>query len=53
LHIIKDVIAARCMEDPPQPIAAMAPELTVYLTSLSKTVAPGLRIRFLHSPESF
>ena len=53
LHIIKDDIAARCMKDPPQPIAAMATELTFYLTSLSKTVAPGLRIRFLHSPESF
>ena len=51
LHIIEDDIAARCMEDPPQPIAAMAPEFTIYLTGLSKTVAPGLRIGFLHSPE--
>ena len=51
LHIIEDDIAARCMKDPPQPIATMVPELTVYLTSLSKTVAPGLRIGFLHSPE--
>jgi len=51
LHIIEDDIAARCMEDPPQPIAVMAPEFTIYLTSLSKTVAPGLRIGFLHSPE--
>ena len=51
LHIIEDDIAARCMEDPPQPIAVMVPEFTIYLTSLSKTVAPGLRIGFLHSPE--
>ncbi len=51
LHIIEDDIAARCMEDPLQPIAAMAPEFTIYLTSLSKTVAPGPRIGFLHSPE--
>jgi len=42
---------ARCMEDPRQLIAAMAPELTVYLTSLSETAAPGLSIGFLHSPE--
>ena len=39
------------MEDPRQLIAAMAPELTVYLASLSETVASGLRIGFLHSPE--
>ena len=39
------------MEDPRQLVAAMAPELTVYLASLSETVAPGLRTGFLHSPE--
>ena len=42
---------ARCMEGPRQLIAATAPELTVYLTSLSETVAPDLRISFLRSPE--
>jgi DNA-binding transcriptional MocR family regulator len=33
-----------------QPLSAFAPERTFYLTSMSKSLAPGLRIGFLHSP---
>jgi DNA-binding transcriptional MocR family regulator len=33
------------------PLAALAPEQTVFLTSLSKSVAPGLRLGYLHAAE--
>jgi DNA-binding transcriptional MocR family regulator len=32
------------------PLSALAPERTFYLTSMSKCLAPGLRIGFLHTP---
>ena len=32
------------------PLAAMAPERTFYLTSLSKSLVPGLRLGFLRTP---
>ena len=34
----------------PLPIAALAPERTYYLTSTSKTLAPGLRIAYVKAP---
>jgi DNA-binding transcriptional MocR family regulator len=33
-----------------QPLCALAPDRAFYLTSMSKSLAPGLRIGFLHSP---
>lgn len=53
LTIIEDDIAALCMDTPPAPIATLIPENTIYLTSLSKTVAPGLRIGYLRPPPKF
>ncbi len=50
LTIIEDDIASRCSENPPPPIATFRPKITVYLTSLSKTIAPGLRVGFLKPP---
>lgn len=35
------------------PLAALIPERTFYLTSLSKSVAPGLRIGFLRAPHNW
>jgi len=34
------------------PIASIAPETTIYLTSTSKCMAPGLRIGYLAAPEA-
>ncbi|MEC9182788.1 MAG: aminotransferase class I/II-fold pyridoxal phosphate-dependent enzyme, partial [Pseudomonadota bacterium] len=47
---VEDVIAARCIVNPPAPIATLMPKNRVYLTSLSKAVAPGLRIGCLSAP---
>ncbi len=47
---VEDDIAARCIVNPPAPIATLMPENTVYLRSLSKAVAPGLRIGYLSAP---
>lgn len=48
--LIEDDVFGPLKCDKPAPIARFAPDLTVYVTSLSKSVAPGLRIGFLHAP---
>lgn len=45
--IIEDDLMRLLLPDAPPPIATYAPDLTVHVTSLSKTVAPGLRIGFV------
>ncbi|OXT02192.1 GntR family transcriptional regulator [Notoacmeibacter marinus] len=37
----------------PEPIAALAPERTLYFTSLTKCIMPGLRYGFLVVPETY
>jgi len=39
------------IEHRPPPIAALAPERTLYITSFTKTVLPGLRIGYLAAPD--
>ncbi|MEO4047976.1 PLP-dependent aminotransferase family protein [Pseudomonas sp. CAU 1711] len=34
------------------PLAAFAPERSIYLTSLSKSILPALRIGYLHAPQA-
>lgn len=38
--------------DPPTPLATYAPERTYFVASMSKTVAAGLRVGYLHGPEA-
>ncbi|PZG03043.1 PLP-dependent aminotransferase family protein [Nonomuraea aridisoli] len=50
LMIIEDDVFGLLAQDAVTPLAALAPERTLYLTSLSKTIAPGLRCGFLAGP---
>ena len=50
LTIVEDDVFRLLVPDAPPAIAALAPERTCYVTSLSKTVSPGLRIAFTLPP---
>lgn len=49
--IIEDDVYGLLPEDRPPPIAALAPDITIYITSLSKSIAPGLRVGFMYAPD--
>ncbi|MES0883819.1 PLP-dependent aminotransferase family protein [Roseibium sp. SCP14] len=49
--LIEDDVFGPLKEGRPPPIASFAPDHTIYVTSLSKTVAPGLRVGFLRAPD--
>lgn len=51
LWVIEDDVYGFLADKRPMPIASLIPERTVYLTSVSKSMAPGLRVGFLHAPE--
>jgi DNA-binding transcriptional MocR family regulator len=50
LAIVEDDVHGLLPPERPRPIAALAPERTYYLTSTSKTLAPGLRIAYVLAP---
>ena len=50
LTTIEDDVHGRLAVDPPPPLAALVPESTYYVTSTSKTLAPGLRVGFVAAP---
>lgn len=53
LLVIEDGINNLLEERPMPPIASFAPEHVIYISSLSKTVSPGLRTAFIHAPERY
>ncbi|MEV6212369.1 PLP-dependent aminotransferase family protein [Kitasatospora sp. NPDC051914] len=48
--IIEDAAYAYLAEAPPPPLAATAPDITVYVSTLSKSIATGLRVGFVLAP---
>ncbi len=50
LLIVEDAAYAYLVENPPPPLAEFAPERTVYVSGLSKSVATGLRVGFVAAP---
>jgi DNA-binding transcriptional MocR family regulator len=50
LLIIEDAAYAFLVENPPPPLAALAPEITIYVSGLSKSIATGLRVGFVAAP---
>lgn len=48
--LVEDDVFGPLKPDRPPPIARLAPDHTIYVTSLSKAVAPGLRFGLLHAP---
>jgi DNA-binding transcriptional MocR family regulator len=51
LRILEDDVYAQVVDPSPVPIAAFAPERTWLVDSVSKTLAPGLRVGYLAVPE--
>ncbi|MFF0476383.1 PLP-dependent aminotransferase family protein [Streptomyces sp. NPDC004284] len=48
--VIEDASYAYLVENPPPPLVATAPDITVYVSGLSKSVATGLRVGFVLAP---
>jgi DNA-binding transcriptional MocR family regulator len=48
--IIEDASYAYLADDPPAPLAMLAPDITIYVSGVSKSISPGLRIGYLAAP---
>lgn len=53
IFIIEDATYHLLCKESIQAIATFAPEQTIYIASLSKAVAPGLRIAYVSAPELY
>lgn len=50
LTLVEDASYSYLVQDAPAPLAAVAPERTVYVSGLSKNVAAGLRVGYVVAP---
>ena len=48
--LVEDDVYGFLLAKSPKPLAAFAPERGYYITSTSKSLAPGLRIGYVHAP---
>ena len=53
LILIEDGAYAFLVDDAPPPLASLAPETTVYVSSFSKSMATGLRVGFIKAPREW
>jgi DNA-binding transcriptional MocR family regulator len=53
LTLVEDDVYGFLASAPPAPLAARDPDRAIYVTSLSKCVAPGLRVGFVKAPSHF
>jgi len=53
LTIIEDDVCGFLVPDPPPPIAAIAPDRTIFITGLGKAIAGPMRIGYVSAPESW
>ncbi|MBP6115309.1 MAG: PLP-dependent aminotransferase family protein [Neisseriaceae bacterium] len=51
--LIEDAAYAFLIEDAPPPLAALAPDITLYVSGFSKSVATGLRVGYIAAPLSY
>jgi DNA-binding transcriptional MocR family regulator len=51
IFIIEDAVYADTLDTPPQAIAGLAPERSILITSLSKSVCAALRVGFIRLPQ--
>lgn len=49
---IEDAIYSLFMPTPPAPICSFAPTQGIFISSTSKTLAPGLRLAVIHAPKA-
>lgn len=53
LVVIEDLVPAALLDAPPAPLTARLPEHGIVISSLSKAVAPGLRIGYVQAPQDW